>query len=1535
MRRKTSLLMCLALLFGLIPSYGKGGSAHAAAPEVAPQLVAGYYHTVGLLTDGTVWGWGGNEFGGLADGTQTNRVAPVAATGMSGVASIAAGVRQSFAVKQDGTVWAWGSNNHGQLGDGTTTDRLQPVQIAIDDVASLSGGIGYHTLALKKDGTVWAWGDNESGELGDGTLASRSVPDVVPGLTDIVAVSAGGYHSMALKSDGTVWAWGLNTAGEMGNGTESAAQKTPVQVSGLDHVLAISAGNYHNLALKENGTVWAWGDNGQGRLGDGTATKRILPVQVQGLSGVKAIAAGGFHSVALKEDGTVWGWGHNNYGQVGDGTKTQRNAPVQLSGLSDVVQVSAGSFHAAALRRDGSVWSWGYGGYGQLGNGKGTDSAVPVQGGWLDGTTPDVSPGTISASGVTTDSATLTWSKATDNMSEQSSLQYRVYRSFKNNIQTVADIEAKGIAVNAYTADIDSLQLTGLFDGMPYYFNVIVKDKAGKKTAYTMQQVITVAIPTYSVIYRGNGNTGGKVPVDDYYYYEDEQAEILGNARALIRAGYTFADWNTAADGTGTSYAEGDQATIGQEDLVLYAQWSKNPTFKMLYDGNGETGGTGPSDGEEYEAGEAATVLGNENGFVKKGYTFAGWNTAADGSGTPYAAGAALTMAAADAALYAQWTLNPTYGVTYEAGGADMGSVPVDAGAYEEGAEVTVQDNTGGLVRSGYAFAGWTLSADGGGTVYQSGDKLTMGATDITLHAKWTANPTYGVTYEASGADSGSVPVDAGAYEEGAEVTVQGNTGGLSRSGYTFAGWTLAADGNSMVYQSGDKLTMGAADVTLHAKWTAKPKYSLSYEASNADAGSVPVDAGAYEEGAKLTVQGNTGGLDRSGYTFTGWTLSADGSSTVYQSGDKLTMGAADVTLHAKWTANPTYGVTYGASGADSGSVPVDAGAYEEGAEVTVQGNLGSLTKAGYTFTGWTLAADGTGTVYQSGDKLNMEQANIHLYAKWEIKAGGNPDPDPDPVAAPQLTSLTISTGKWSRAFSSETIEYTITLPADIASIDVTAAAANKRQSVAASVYDAEGVKLGGPVVLGAESKSVALGAAAASLQIEVVAEDGKVLTYKLHIQREKAPDPETPTDPETSTPAPAASGTSEPAAPSFKLTIGGEAQSLLGKATVNRHDLDVQLFSSALNSALAAASEGTTIAITAPDDAASLTVRFDAAALNAMRAKRASLELVTARGRYTLPIADLAIEATDGAAFSLTVGQGKEETALQLSQAASNAGYTVIGSLVAFELSTDESGRTIVIDHFKSFVKRELPLPAGTDPTGVTAIAVEPDGALRPVPTEIVVRDGRYYAVVRSLTNSAYALVRSKAQGFTDISGHWAREAIADMAARLILNGYAGGEFRPNAAVSRAEFAAMLIRALGLPQKESGTTAFTDLQAGAWYRGAVEQAASYGLLRGGSDGRFRPDDTITREEAFAVVMRAAKLAGINASLAGDAERILLAFADGPAIHDWASEDVAGAVQAGLVRGTEGRLDPAGSVTRAETATMLRRMLAQAGLIQQ
>ena len=213
---------------------------------------------------------------------------------------------------------------------------------------------------------------------GDGTTTDRYLPVQVIGLSGVTEIAAGGHHSLALKSDGTVWAWGNNLSGQLGIGSTTDSP-VPVQISEFSGVTAIIGGGFHSLALKSDGSVWAWGYNNYGELGDGTSTNRYTPVQVPGLTGIQSIAAGGHHSLAVKNDGTVWAWGNNGNGRLGDGTTIDRNSPVQVNGLTNVISIAAGGCHSLALKSDGTVWSWGYNNYGQLGDGTNTDRSSPVE----------------------------------------------------------------------------------------------------------------------------------------------------------------------------------------------------------------------------------------------------------------------------------------------------------------------------------------------------------------------------------------------------------------------------------------------------------------------------------------------------------------------------------------------------------------------------------------------------------------------------------------------------------------------------------------------------------------------------------------------------------------------------------------------------------------------------------------------------------------------------------------------------------------------------------------------------------------------------------------------------------------------------------------------------------------------------------------------------------------------------------------------------------------------------------------------------
>ena len=239
-----------------------------------------------------------------------------------------------------------------------------------------------HTVILKEDGTVWTWGLNNYGQLGDDTAGeTRGEPRQVEGVDDVIEIAAGYGHTVVLKADGSVWAWGYNQHGQLGDGT-TTNRTQPKKITGLEDVIHIAAGYRHTVALKSDGEVWAWGYNLLGQLGDGTMIDKIAPVKAIDLGDVAQVIAGPYHTMAVTEDGTLYTWGYNDYGQLGDGTKTTRTVPTEITSIGKVVQAVGGAMHTVALKEDGTVWTWGYNGYGQLGDGTRTSKAEPV---WVTG----------------------------------------------------------------------------------------------------------------------------------------------------------------------------------------------------------------------------------------------------------------------------------------------------------------------------------------------------------------------------------------------------------------------------------------------------------------------------------------------------------------------------------------------------------------------------------------------------------------------------------------------------------------------------------------------------------------------------------------------------------------------------------------------------------------------------------------------------------------------------------------------------------------------------------------------------------------------------------------------------------------------------------------------------------------------------------------------------------------------------------------------------------------------------------------------
>lgn len=323
-----------------------------------------------LKDDDTVWGVGRNHTGLLFIDDFFTPI-PVKIDGLNDIEQIRIGVNCNFALRKDGTLLAWGENGEGQLGNGTFISpqtNIAPVfqtstssSIPSSD-SSISAGVA-HSLAVDSDGTVWAWGNNETGQLGlDSTeIPRQATPVKVAGLSDVISVSAGGQHSLALKKDGTVWAWGDNEYGQLGR-ADLLSSSSGVLVQGLTNIIAISANIDFNLALKADGTVWSWGANRYGQLGNGTNKLSTTPVQVKDLSGVIKLSAGSAFALALKNDGTVWSWGAQNVGELSEALENVydvKTTPILIPELTNVVEISAGFSHSLAIKNDGTVWGWG------------------------------------------------------------------------------------------------------------------------------------------------------------------------------------------------------------------------------------------------------------------------------------------------------------------------------------------------------------------------------------------------------------------------------------------------------------------------------------------------------------------------------------------------------------------------------------------------------------------------------------------------------------------------------------------------------------------------------------------------------------------------------------------------------------------------------------------------------------------------------------------------------------------------------------------------------------------------------------------------------------------------------------------------------------------------------------------------------------------------------------------------------------------------------------------------------------------------
>jgi M6 family metalloprotease-like protein len=859
----------------------------------------------------------------------------------------AAGGRHNLLVKSDGSLWAWGGNAYGQLGVGTTSDSSVPLRVGTGlDWRFASAGLN-HTVAAKTDGALWAWGWNQHGQVGDGSNSTRTSPVPVGDAASWAAVAAGSAHSAALQTDPvslikglTRWAWGRNSQGQLGSGDDTGVNHPvstydswcPAYPCGYDWAL-LSTSAEHNLAIRTDGTLWAWGLNDRGQLGDNSWSNRYLPYQITVGTDWAVVSAGGYHTLAVKKDGSLWAWGANNIGQLGDGTQYERHVPTRIGSDSDWCMVAAGDQHSLALKRDGSLWGWGSNMSGQLGVSSVLWTMSPI----LIGSSSDwdyVAAGRNHTLAIKTD-ATL-WGTGDNDygqLGDGTTTDQKVFR-----------------------------QILSTF---PMYVELTAVPASPRQVG---------ALVTFTAA--ASGGTGS-------YEY---QFWLKAGGTWSIKQGFSTDntwDWDTTGLAAATypvrvySRNAGSVAPLEASDSEDFVLLPVTPNFTLGVAKLGSGAGTvtsvpagidcGSDCAEDYASGTSVTL----SAAASAGSVFTGWGGACSGTES---CEVSMTSAQSVTATFEQkYTLSV---VKSGSGVGTVTSVPVgiDCGSdctedYASGTSVTLT----AVASACSVFTGWGGACSGTGSCIVS----------MTASRLVTANfePPYTLSVSKLGGGAGtvsSVPagIDCGMdcsedYASGTSVTLTA----VASASSVFTGW------------GGDCSGIGSCVVSMTAARsvtaTFEPKYTLSVLKSGSGAGtvsSVPagIDCGAdcsedYVSGTSVTLSAAAS----AGSVFTGWSGACSG------------MDSCAVSMTSAQSVTATFEQKFSLSVLKSGSgagtvtsVPAGIDCGSDCAEDYASGTSVELTAAaaaGSVFTGWGGACSGTGSCIVSMTAARFVTATFTL----------------------------------------------------------------------------------------------------------------------------------------------------------------------------------------------------------------------------------------------------------------------------------------------------------------------------------------------------------------------------------------------------------------------------------------------------------------------------------------------------------------------------------------------------------------------------
>lgn len=910
------------------------------------------------------------------------------------------------------------------------------------------------------------------------------------------------------------------------------------------------------------------------------------------------------------------------------------------------------------------------------------------------------------------------------------------------------------------------------------------------------------------------------------------------------------------------------------------------------------------------------------------------------------------------------------YNVTYDSNGATSGLAPVDHHVYDNQTPVTVASNAGNLEKSGYIFAGWNTEADGTGANYNPDDALIINNADVTLYAQWQhaeSSVTF-VTNGGTNVDSQQVSYNHAASEPLAP----------ERSGYSFFGWYT----DSELTQAYNFHTPVTSNITLYAKWqsaaatlsslnvgqgTLEPSFSpeeLDYQVDVAsDVTSLEFSLSKADPSQTLTVTGVTyQSVTDDVYSYTVSDL-VEGINPIQIKITSESGNSNTYTLLVNRVGAISNNAYLGELALSSGTLSPAFTSKTAVYDVEVENATRNITITAAT-------ADENATMTVNGSVVTSGEASEPI----SLSVGSNPitilvtapsgqtktyiiHVTRQAVAPSQdaaLTAITIPGLSLNPAFNPDVEQYTATVNSATRSVLISVAPAQEGSSILINGTSGN-------------SADLALASGRNTVTIEVTAPDGSTKkTYTLLItRRSSSSSDDTINNGNTgsnggssSTGASTGGGGSIPPATgnntsnTVQVLVNGQAESAGTLTTTEMNGqkvLTIAVNAEAIAQKLNSESQGSVITIPVSggdsENAGAIIGELNGQTVRLMEDKQAVLVLQTDTVTYTLPAQQIQINnlaqqlglssnaSLESIKLQVEIARLSTTTIQAAEVAAQQGGYTLVGSPVEFNVTATYDGKNIAVDQFNSYVERTIALPANIDPSQITTgIVLESDGSVRHVPTKITQVNGVYHAQINSLTNSAYSVIYHP-QAFADVANHWSKTEVNDMGSRMIVSGVSNNTFEPDRSITRAEFAAVVVRALGLKPGE-GSNSFSDVSDSDWYADVVKTASSYSLIGGYEDGTFRPQERITRQEAMALIARGMKVTGLDSQVPANAVQQLSSYTDTAEVASWAKEAAAASIHTGLVTGRgSNTIAPQQSITRAETAAILRRLLQQSGLI--